>query len=111
MTIRYKCSRSDFRNRSVPASDFEQMVEVYYMPLYRFALSLSREPCDAADLTQQTFLLWAAKGHQLREQSKVKTWLFTTLYREFLRCARKRDQQLDCDRETQFCEVQSPPTG
>ena len=54
------------------------------MPLYRFALSLSRQESDAADLTQQTFFLWASKGHQLRDQSKVKTWLFTSLYREFL---------------------------
>jgi RNA polymerase sigma-70 factor, ECF subfamily len=74
----------------VPASDFEQLVEQFYMPLYRFALSLTREPCDAADLTQQTFLLWASKGHQLREQSKVKAWLFTSLYREFLRGERQR---------------------
>jgi RNA polymerase sigma-70 factor (ECF subfamily) len=70
--------------------DFEQLVEVFYMPLYRFALSLSREPFEAADLTQQTFLLWASKGHQLREESKVKAWLFTSLYREFLRGERKR---------------------
>ena len=60
------------------------------MPLYRFALSLSRQESDAADLTQQTFLLWASKGHQLRDPSKVKTWLFTSLYREFL--GRKRQQ-------------------
>lgn len=95
----------------MPGLDFEQLVEVFYVPLYRFALSLSREPCDAADLTQQTFLLWAAKGHQLREQSKVKTWLFTTLYREFLRCERKRSQQRECDRESQFSDVQSLPVA
>jgi len=52
--------------------------------LHRFALSLTRSESDAMDLTQQTFYLWARRGHQLRDGSKVKTWLFTTLYREFL---------------------------
>jgi RNA polymerase sigma-70 factor (ECF subfamily) len=89
--------------------DFERLVEVFYMPLYRFALSLSREPSDAADLTQQTFLLWAAKGHQLREESKVKTWLFTTLYREFLSGERKRCRESGS--EDQLPEVQSLPVA
>jgi RNA polymerase sigma-70 factor (ECF subfamily) len=64
--------------------DFNELVDRYYAPLYRFALSLAKNAGDAADLTQQTFYLWAAKGHQLREQAKVKSWLFTTLYREYL---------------------------
>jgi len=93
----------------VAALDFEQLVEVFYMPLYRFALSLSREPSDAADLTQQTFLLWASKGHQLRDGSKVKTWLFTSLYREFLRGERKRCRDLEFGSETQAADVQSLP--
>ncbi len=64
--------------------DFQQLVDQHYAPLYRFALSLSKSEADAADLTQQTFFLWASKGHQLRDRSKAKSWLFTTLYREFL---------------------------
>lgn len=67
------------------------------MPLYRFALSLSRRESDAMDLTQQTFYLWALKGHQLREPSKVKTWLFTTLYREFLGTVRRDDRFVETD--------------
>jgi RNA polymerase sigma factor (sigma-70 family) len=64
--------------------DFQQLVDHHYAPLYRFALALSRSEADAADLTQQTFFLWASKGGQLRDRSKAKSWLFTTLYREFL---------------------------
>lgn len=64
--------------------EFEQLVEQYYVPLYRFGLSLSRNESDAVDLAQHTFFAWAAKGHQLRDAAKVKTWLFTTLYRQFL---------------------------
>lgn len=62
----------------------ESLVERFYEPLYRFAISLAGSETSAGDLTQETFYLWAAKGHQLRDASKVKTWLFTTLYREFL---------------------------
>ena len=65
------------------------MVKRYYHPLYQFALSLTHVASEAADMTQQAFYLWATKGHQLREDSKVKTWLFTTLHREFLRVRRQ----------------------
>jgi RNA polymerase sigma-70 factor (ECF subfamily) len=68
--------------------DFERLVEDYHAPLYRFALSLSRNESDAADIVQEVFYLWAAKGHQLADKTKVKTWLFTTLHREFM--ARRR---------------------
>lgn len=67
------------------------MVAQYYEPLYRFAYSLARSEEDACDLTQQTFYLFATRGHQLKERSKAKTWLFTTLYRAFL--GTKRRQQ------------------
>ena len=69
--------------------DFDGLVSRYYGPLYQFAFSLTRAEADACDLTQQTFYIWATKGHQLRDASKVKTWLFTTLHREFLNMRRK----------------------
>jgi RNA polymerase sigma-70 factor, ECF subfamily len=68
---------------------FADLVETYYAALYRFALSLARNSADASDLTQQTFFVWATKGQTLRDAAKAKTWLFTTLYREFLRVRRR----------------------
>ena len=72
------------------ADPFEAIVEEHYEPLYRFALSLTRAESDARDLTQQTFYIWEAKGHQLRDRSKVKTWLFTTLHHAFLAARRRQ---------------------
>ena len=71
------------------ALEFESLVAQYYEPLYKFAFSLTRAEADACDLTQQTFYVWAKKGHQLRDSSKVKTWLFTTLHRQFLESRRR----------------------
>lgn len=84
--------------------EFERLVEEFYMPLYRFGLSLSRKESDAVDLTQHTFLTWAVKGHQLRDPSKVKTWLFTTLYRQFLAEKRRAAHFVDTEEETEFVE-------
>jgi RNA polymerase sigma-70 factor, ECF subfamily len=70
--------------------NFESVVARYYEPLYQFAFSLTRAEADACDLTQQTFYIWATKGHQLRDPAKVKTWLFTTLHRQFLEARRRQ---------------------
>ncbi|HVE15774.1 MAG TPA: RNA polymerase sigma factor [Chthoniobacterales bacterium] len=77
------------------APDFQQLVDAYYEPLYRFALSLARNETDAADLVQQTYSQWARKGHQLRDPDLAKTWLFTTLRREFLGTLRKSARYSD----------------
>ena len=88
--------------------DFENLVALHYEPLYRFAFGLSRSEADACDLTQQTFYIWANKGHQLRDVTKVKTWLFTTLHREFL--ASKRRQVRFQHVELELAADDLPPT-
>ncbi|MGK0176642.1 MAG: RNA polymerase sigma-70 factor (ECF subfamily) [Lentimonas sp.] len=76
-----------------PNNNFEAIVSTYYQSLYRFGYSLAKNEHDAGDLAQQTFFIYAEKGHSLRDQNKVKSWLFTTLYREFLR-RRNKDSRL-----------------
>ncbi len=69
--------------------EFEDLVEQYYRPLYQFAFSLTHSDADAGDLTQQTFYIWRVKGEQLRDKTKVKSWLFTTMHRAFLQMRRR----------------------
>lgn len=50
---------------------------------------MTKSQHEAADLTQQTFLIYSTKGHTIKDATKIKSWLFTTLYREFLGQKRK----------------------
>src|SRR6187551_3514772 len=72
-----------------PQRIFESLVDQFYRPLYGFAFSLAQSEAEACDLVQQTFYLWATKGHQLRDPTKARMWLFTTLHREFLNRRRR----------------------
>ncbi|MDQ8194409.1 sigma-70 family RNA polymerase sigma factor [Coraliomargarita sp. SDUM461004] len=72
--------------------NFDEIVSTYYQALYRFGYSLAKNEHEAGDLAQQTFFIYAEKGDSLRDKSKVKSWLFTTLYREFLRRRRKESR-------------------
>ena len=92
--------------------DFDGLVADYYRPLYQFAFTLTRDEADACDLTQQTFYIWANKGHQLREKSKVKTWLFTTLHREFLGSRRRQTRfpHMEVESMTAELPVIQPPS-
>lgn len=80
-------------------NEFQELVDAHYQPLYRFGYSLAKDPDQAADLVQQTFCIWAQKGHQLKDKSKAKTWLFTTLYREHLGKARRQTKFPETDLE------------
>jgi RNA polymerase sigma-70 factor (ECF subfamily) len=89
--------------------DFEGLVTRHYVPLYQFAFSLTRAEADACDLTQQTFYVWATKGGQLRDATKVKTWLFTTLHRLFLESCRRHSRFPHHDLETAAGELPEVP--
>jgi len=67
----------------VDETDYEQAVALYQEDLHRFAISLTYNPDDARDLTQESYCRFLTKSGQLRDYMKVKSWLFTTLYRVF----------------------------
>lgn len=89
---------------------FQELVDRYYPALYRFGLSLSGNADAAADLVQQAFYLWAEKGHQLRDPSKAKSWLFTTLYREYLSTYRRNAKFPQVELESAAAELPAIPS-
>lgn len=64
--------------------EFSAEVHLWYDPLYRFALSLCKDHDNALDLTQNAFQKLATKADTLKDRKKIKSWLFSVLYREFV---------------------------
>ena len=57
----------------------------YAVPLYAYCGSMLREPADAADAVQDTFLIAAAKVRGLRDPGKLRPWLYAVARNECLR--------------------------
>lgn len=90
------------------------ITEEAYEGLYRFAISLSKSPSDAADLVQQTYWKWIKQRDQIKDPSKSKSWLFTTLHREFLKEIRRKGRLShleDCKTPETLPAVQVDPGG
>lgn len=87
--------------------DMEQLVGDYYQSLYRFALSLAGNTADACDLVQQTYYIIQTKGEGIKDPSKVKSWLFTTLRREFLQRRRHETAFPKCELDESTGELPS----
>jgi RNA polymerase sigma-70 factor, ECF subfamily len=68
--------------------NLQAIVLEHYAALYRFGFALAKNESDAADLTQETFLILAKHHERIRDPERIKCWLFTTLRREFLRAIR-----------------------
>lgn len=64
---------------------FEAMVQAYSSDLFRYAYWLCRSRQVAEDLVQETFLRAWRFLDSLKDESKAKGWLITTLRREHAR--------------------------
>ncbi|HEX6790826.1 MAG TPA: sigma-70 family RNA polymerase sigma factor, partial [Candidatus Krumholzibacteria bacterium] len=53
--------------------------------VYRFALSLTRDPADAQDIVQETYLRAYRSWHTFEPDSDCRRWLFTICRNAFLR--------------------------
>ena len=61
--------------------------------LYAAGLRMTRNPADAEDLVQETFLKAFAAFHQFEEGTNLKAWLYRILTNTYINSYRKRQRQ------------------
>ena len=70
---------------AIVAGDPKGLAEAYdryAAPLYTYCRSLLREPADAADAVQDTFVIAASKLAGLRDRSRLRPWLYAVARNE-----------------------------
>ena len=61
--------------------------------LYAAGLRMTRNPADAEDLVQETFLKAYSAFHQFEEGTNLKAWLYRILTNTYINSYRKRQRQ------------------
>ena len=82
---------------------FEQEALPWLDDVYRFALSLTRDPADADDLVQETYLRAYRSWHTFQVGTDARRWLFTICRNVFLRSRERAKREVpldDADAET-----------
>ena len=72
---------------------FERDALPFLDQLYAAALRMTRNPADAEDLVQETFLKAYAAFHQFEEGTNLKAWLYRILTNTYINSYRKRQRQ------------------
>jgi len=70
---------------AIVAGDPDGLAEAYdryAAPLYTYCRSLLREPADAADAVQDTFVIAASKLAGLRDRNRLRPWLYAVARNE-----------------------------
>jgi RNA polymerase sigma-70 factor (ECF subfamily) len=74
-------------------SRFERDAMPFIDQLYAAALRMTRNPADAEDLVQETFLKAYAAFHQFEDGTNLKAWLYRILTNTFINSYRKKQRQ------------------
>jgi RNA polymerase sigma-70 factor, ECF subfamily len=72
---------------------FERDALPFLDQLYSAALRMTRNPADAEDLVQETFVKAFAAFHQFTEGTNLKAWLYRILTNTFINTYRKKQRQ------------------
>jgi len=72
---------------------FERDALPFLDQLYSAALRMTRNPSDAEDLVQETFVKAFAAFHQFQEGTNLKAWLYRILTNTFINTYRKKQRQ------------------
>jgi len=72
---------------------FERDALPFLDQLYSAALRMTRNPADAEDLVQETFVKAFAAFHQFQEGTNLKAWLYRILTNTFINSYRRRQRQ------------------
>ena len=75
------------------AWDFQSVVVPYVDALYNTALRMTRNPQDAEDLVQETYLKAYKYYDKFTEGTNLKAWLFRILKNTFINNYRKKQQE------------------
>ena len=91
---------------------FEALALEHFDALYNTAVRLTRNPSEAQDLVQETFLKAFRFYHRFEPGTNIKAWLFTILRNTYINVYRKasRQQQVDFDQIAPFyADTSDPP--
>jgi RNA polymerase sigma-70 factor, ECF subfamily len=72
---------------------FERDALPFLDQLYAAALRMTRNPADAEDLVQETFLKAYAAFYQFEEGTNLKAWLYRILTNTYINSYRRRQRQ------------------
>jgi len=72
---------------------FERDALPFLDQLYAAAMRMTRNPTDAEDLVQDTFVKAFAAFHQFEEGTNLKAWLYRILTKSFINTYRKKQRQ------------------
>jgi RNA polymerase sigma-70 factor (ECF subfamily) len=72
---------------------FERDALPFLDQLYAAAMRMTRNPADAEDLVQETFVKAFAAFHQFQEGTNLKAWLYRILTNAFINNYRKKQRQ------------------
>ncbi|MGV9195146.1 sigma-70 family RNA polymerase sigma factor [Microbacterium sp. MC2] len=76
-----------------PRTQFEEQALPFMDPLYAAAMRMTRNPADAADLVQETFVKAFAAWDSFTQGTNLKAWLYRILTNTYINTYRKKQRE------------------